>query len=216
MPDLAFQVAKASAVPFTATPILALEIAIHNATAGERIQSIALRCQVRIEANRRLYSPEEQGALRDLFGEPGGWERTVHPLLWAHAGVMVPAFTGDASVELPLPCTYDFTVASARYFHGLGGGDVPLLLLFSGTVFHAREDGSLQVAQVPWSKEASYRLPVAVYRETMEHHYPNIAPLHLRRDVFDRLHRYRSRGGFPTWEQAIESLLPAEGAQETP
>ena len=34
----------------------------------------------------------------------------------------------------------------------------------------------------------------------MEHYYPNTAWLCLRKDVFDRLYRYKSRRGLPTWE----------------
>ena len=34
-----------------------------------------------------------------------------------------------------LPCTYDFDVSGATYLHALRDGEVPLLFLFSGTVF---------------------------------------------------------------------------------
>ena len=61
--------------------------------------------------------------------------------------------------------------------------------------------------QIPWDREAHYRLPVRVWDEMMEHYYPNGAWLRLRRDVFDRLHRYKMRRGIPTWEQTIESLM---------
>lgn len=171
------------------------------------IQGALIRCQVRIEAQERRYTAEEQAALDDLFGEPRTWERTLRPLLWTHAAVTVPAFDGETHVELVLPCSYDLTVASARYFHGLAGGEAPLLLLFSGTVFHAREDGALQAAQVSWSREARYRLPVRVWKEMMDRYYPNSVSLMLRRDVFERLHRHRARLGLATWEAAVESLL---------
>jgi hypothetical protein len=42
----------------------------------------------------------------------------------------------------------------------------------------------------------------------MDAYYPNEAWLHLRRDVFDRLYRYKVSRGIPTWEQAIEGVLP--------
>jgi hypothetical protein len=29
--------------------------------------------------------------------------------------------------------------------------------------------------------------------------------------VFDRIHRYKMERSIPTWEQALESLLPVEG-----
>jgi hypothetical protein len=45
----------------------------------------------------------------------------------------------------------------------------------------------------------------------MDHYYPNSAWLCLRKDVFDRLYEYKRQRGLPTWEQALESLLPSEG-----
>jgi hypothetical protein len=39
----------------------------------------------------------------------------------------------------------------------------------------------------------------------------------LRRDIFDRLYQYKRERGIPTWEQALESILPPETeAVETP
>lgn len=117
--------------------------------------------------------------------------------------------------ELPVPCSYDFNVAATKYFYALAAGDVPLTLLFSGTMFYAADDGRLQVAQIPWDQEADFRLPVQVWRELMEHYYPNSAWLCLRRDIFDRLYAFKREHGLPTWEQALEQLLPvaAQGAQ---
>jgi hypothetical protein len=129
-------------------------------------------------------------------------------MLWTHASVVVPPFTDSILVDLPVPCTFDFNVAATKYFYALEGGEVHLSLLFSGTVFHEVEDAGLQVSQVPWEKEASFRLPVPVWKEMMERYYPNTAWLCLRRDVFDRLYQYKSRHGLPTWEQALEALLP--------
>jgi hypothetical protein len=131
-------------------------------------------------------------------------------MLWTHTNVTVPPFCGTTVVELPVPCTYDFNVAATKYFHGLESGEVPLLLLFSGTVYYADPDGALQVAQVSWDKEASFRLPVQVWQAMMDHYYPNSAWLCLRRDVFERLYRYKVEHGLPTWEQTLASLLPAQ------
>jgi len=41
-------------------------------------------------------------------------------------------------------------------------------------------------------------------------YYPNTAWLCLQRDIFDRLYQYKRERGMPTWEQAIESILPPE------
>ena len=48
---------------------------------------------------------------------------------------MVPGFTGSTELDLPVPLTYDMEIGATRYFAGLEDGEVPLLLLFSGTVF---------------------------------------------------------------------------------
>jgi hypothetical protein len=110
-----------------------------------------------------------------------------------------------------VPCTYDFNVAVTKYFDALDNGEVPLTLLFSGTVFY--ENGALQAAPIPWDREASYRLPVSVWRDMMEHYYPNSAWLCLRKDVFDRLYEYKRRRALATWEQALESLLAEQEVQ---
>jgi hypothetical protein len=210
MPDLNFEVENAEAVPFAASPLLAFKLRISNRFADEPIHTIALRCQIMIDPARRRYQEEERERLRDLFGEPERWGQTVRPMLWTHASLVVTSFTGSDVVDLPVPCTFDFNIAATKYFAGLTDGEVPLNLLFSGTVFYATDEGTLQVMQIPWDKEARYRLPVQVWKQMMDIYYPNSAWLSLRRDVFDRLYRYKVRRGIPTWEQALESLLPDE------
>lgn len=209
MPDLSFRVEGAGAVQFAATPLLGLVLRIDNVPAAEVVHTVALRCQIQIEATRRQYTPEEQTRLSDLFGEPDRWSRTLRSLLWTHLSVVVPKFVGSTIVELQVPCTFDFNVAATKYLSALGDGDLPLYLLFSGTAFYEDDEGVLQVAPISWEKEARFRLPVAAWREVMDAYYPNTAWLCLRRDVFDRLHAHKMRRGVPTWEQTIEELLPA-------
>ena len=73
---------------------------------------------------------------------------------------MVQGFTGSTEVDLPLPCTYDFEVTGVAVPARPRDGGVPLLLLFSGTVF-TRGAAGFAVEQVPWDREARYELPVA-------------------------------------------------------
>jgi hypothetical protein len=173
------------------------------------IHAVVLRCQVRIEPAKRSYTPAEKDRLRDLFGTPDRWGQTLRPMLWTHVGANLPPFEGEAVADLPVPCSLDFSLAATKYFEALDGGDLPLCFLFSGTIFYRADDGALQVAQVSWEKEAEFRLPAASWRALMDHYYPNIAWLGLRRDVFDRLDAFRSRRGLPTWEHALERLLEA-------
>jgi len=209
MPDLNFQVEGAEAVPFTAAPLLAFKLRITNTDAGQAIQSIALRCQIQIESTHRKYGAQEQERLLDLFGAPERWSRTLRAMLWTHVNVMVPPFKGSTVADLPVPCTFDFNVAATKYFAALKEGDVPLNLMFSGTMFYEAAGAGLQVEQIPWDREAKYRMPVRVWREMMDLYYPNSAWLCLRRDVFEKLSQYKMDRGIPTWEQALESIIPA-------
>ena len=146
MPDLSFVVEGAACVPFAAAPTFALKLRITNADPAERIQNVLLTCQIQIEATRRRYNRNEQSRLVDLFGEPPRWAQTLRAMLWTHASVMVPPFEGEIQVDLPVPCTFDFNVAATKYLDGLEEGEVPLDLLFSGTVFFAGEEGALRDA----------------------------------------------------------------------
>ena len=215
MPDLNFEVEAAEPERFALAPQLVFKLRVTEA-GGMPIHSVVLRCQVQIEPGRRRYAAPEQERLVDLFGTPERWGKTVRPLLWAQVSILVPPFTGSTLTDLPMPCSYDFSLAATKYFDGLEGGEIPLSFLFSGTVFYEAEDAGLQVAQIPWDKEAHYRLSVAVWKDLMERYYPNSAWLCLRRDVFDRLYRYRSRRGLPTWEQALDELLAASEEQVQP
>ena len=216
MPELHFEIEGAEAVPHAATPLIALKLRITNFPATESIHAITLRCQVQIEPAKRRYVPNEQVKLLDLFGTPERWARTVKPLLWMNTSVAVPRFTGEVLVDLELPCTFDFNVAATKYFHALDSGDIPVAVMFSGTLFYEGLDGALQISQVPWDREASYRLPVSVWKEMMEMHYPNSAWLCLRRDTFEQLYNYKVRHGLPTWEQAIARALAADASAEIP
>jgi hypothetical protein len=213
MPDLDFRVEGAEPQRFAASPLLLFKLRLDQALApgapSTPIHAVALRCQVRIEPARRRYEAGERERLLDLFGTPERWGQTLRPMLWTHVGAVVPPFEGTGFAELAVPCSFDFSLAATKYFATLEGGDIPLGFLFSGTIFYEGAEGGLQVAQIPWEKEATFRLPAATWQILMDHYYPQSAWLCLRRDVFDRLDRYRSRGGHPTWEHALESLLAA-------
>ena len=207
MPELHLSVESAEAVKFAAAPLLTFKVRISNAPAEEVIHAGVLRAQIQLEVARRAYSAGEQGRLRDLFGTPDRWGQTLRSLLWTHANLMVPRFVGGTIAELYVPCTFDFNVAATKYFHGLSSGDLPLCFQFSGTVFYEDKDGALQVSPIPWDKEAKFRLPLKVWKDLMDEHYPNSAWLALRRDTFERLYEFKTREGIPTWEDAIERAL---------
>jgi len=213
MPDLNFVVESAESVPFAAAPTISLKLRVTNTQPEENIHTIALRAQIQIEATRRRYTDGEKAKLLDLFGEPDRWSRTLRSMLWTHANAVIPAFTDSTIADLQIPCTFDFNVGATKYFHGVADGEIPLNLLFSGTVFYALPDGTLQVTPIPWNKEARFRLPVQVWRKMMDEYYPNSAWLSVHREVFERLYEFKVRNGIPSWEEALNRLLA--GVEET-
>src|SRR5580658_2535213 len=213
MPDLNFKLEDAQAVQYAAAPLLSFRLRVSNNGDEEAIHAVVLRAQIQLEVTRRHYRAEEQAKLLDLFGQPERWGQTLRNLLWTHAIVVVPPFAKETVSELQVPCTFDFNVAATKYFHGLSEGDLPLNFLFSGTVFYPSPDGQLQVSPISWDKETKFRLPLKVWKDVIDHYYPNSAWLYLRRDVFDRLYQYKVRHGIPTWEQVIERVLA--GTEQT-
>jgi hypothetical protein len=208
---LAMDVIGSQVTPYAASPELTLRLRITESS-GVRVYAIVLRAQVMIAAQRRRYDAAEGERLIELFGSPARYGDTLRPLLWMHVSQAVPAFSGATEVDLHLPCSYDFEIAAHKYLAALGDGTIPLELLFSGTVLSER-DGTVSAGFVPWSCEARYALPVAVWKATMDAYFPNSAWLRIRRDAFDELHRYKTAMGLPTWEAAIERLCASAKAQ---
>jgi hypothetical protein len=203
--ELAFDCIGATVDRYAVVPSLSLVLRISE-TSGQPVEAIALRCQIRIEPARRRYSDVEAERLNDLFGDTGRWADTLKPMQFTTVATMVPGFSGSCEAELPVPFTYDLEVGSARYFDSLEAGEIPLLLLFSGTVFTVA-DGRMRVYQVPWSKEASYRLPVSVWREAIDAHFPNSAWIRMSRQTMEELQRFKSSRALPTWDMTLAELL---------
>jgi hypothetical protein len=209
MADLIFGCTGATAERYAATPTLAFQLAITERS-GVRVHAIALRCQIRIEPHRRRYSPAEARRLHDLFGDPSRWADSVKPIQLATVTTMVPSFTAVTEVDLQVPCTYDLEVASARYLHGLDDGTIPLIMLFSGTVFIATDEG-YSVELVPWSAEATYRMPVTVWQDLVDIHFPGSAWLRCSHETLDALSAFKAERALPTWDATLGALLREAG-----
>lgn len=195
MPDLRFSVESVSAERDTFLRRLLFCLRVENSPVAEQIRSISLNTQVQIQPARRRYNNEEKIALRELFGEPERWATTLHPVFWAKASVMVPSFQGSTTASLPVPASSNLDDAAARYCHALAEGDIPVDLLFSGTIFYM-SSGAPQVAFIPWSKETFCRVPLAVWRE--------LAPLHTEAASADV-------ASARTWEQILEHARTLAG-----
>lgn len=206
-----FECVGARAEQYAFTPTLAFTIRVAEST-GAAVHALALRCQIRIEPQRRRYTPAETDRLVDLFGDPSRWAQTQLPMQFATVSVMVPAFTADVEFVVQVPCSYDMEIASTRYLHALDGGTSSLLLLFSGTVFLAH-GGGYAVEQLPWTAESRYALPASVWHDMVERDFPDSAWLRCSRTTLDALGRFKSLRALPTWDHTIEVLL-AEADRE--
>ena len=210
MAELTFDCIGAQADRYAVVPALTLRLRISE-TSGQRVEAIALRCQIRIEPARRRYSAVEAERLNDLFGDTERWANTLRPLQLVTVATMVPGFSGSTETDLPINFTYDLEIGSTRYFSSLEAGEVPLLLLFSGTVFRV-VDGRIQVQQVPWSKETAYRLPVSIWREAIDAHFPNSAWIKMSNQTMEELQRFKSSRALPTWDLTLQALLGEAGS----
>lgn len=200
-PAPTFSIEDGGVLAYAAVPTLRFTLRVES---SEEVRALSLNVQVRIAATQRTYSDAEEEGLREVFGDPEQWGRSLQSLHWTNLAVQVPAFTGSTLVDLLVTCTYDLEVTAAKYLSGLDDGEVPLEFLFGGTVFYGER---LQVRPLPWSAEASYRLPVSVWRNMMDRFFPGSAWLRVDRETFDRLHAYRARGAHLSWDDAIVSLL---------
>ncbi|MGY2005808.1 DUF6084 family protein [Nocardia gipuzkoensis] len=200
-----FAVLEMKPEPYAVAPILSARVGI-AALAEEPVHAIALRAQVRIEPFRRGYSDEEGAGLADLFGPRERWHETQRSFLWMHCATMVPGFTGGAEVDLPMPCTYDFEVTGSKYLHALREGVVPLLFLFSGTVF-IRGSSGFAVQQIPWDREDKFDMPVSVWQDLMAAHFPNSGWVRLHNDTLQALAAYKSGHGLLGFDDAVTRLL---------
>jgi len=203
--ELRFAVLGARAEPYAAGPTIVFRLRIESG-ADDPVHAMVLRCQVRIEPQRRRYDSGEEERLYGMFGVPSSWGESLRPFLWTHVATTVSGFTHSTDIDLHVPCTYDMDIAATRYLHALGVGEVPTILLFSGTVFTRGERGFV-VEPVAWHAEAAHKLPVAVWREAMDAHFAGCGWLRLRRDILDGLAAFQARRGLASLEEAVVALL---------
>ncbi len=209
MTDLAFTVVDVFAEQYAAAPQLTARLRIGEST-GEVVHAMALRAQVRIEPQRRRYSEDEESGLLDMFGTRDRWFDTLKPFMWMQCSTMVQGFHDITEVDLAMPCTYDFEVTWSKYLHALREETIPVVFLFSGTVF-TRGASGFGVEQVPWDREATYQIPVAVWKDMIAHYFPNTGWIRLSHDTLETLAHYKSVRGLTTWEATVESLLTKAG-----
>jgi hypothetical protein len=206
IPEPDFAVLGARMVRYAAAPMLALDLQVSEPT-GRPVYMIALTIQLMIEPARRRYDDETREKLLELFGPPERWSVTTRSLVWCQLDVLVPAFTGSTTVAVPVAVNYDLELAAAKYLHSLPDGEAPLALHFNGTIYYPGEDGGLQMVLVPWTKSIDFRMPVSVWRETIEHYYPNTGWVALRSETLRALQRAKVDRGLATLDATVDALI---------
>lgn len=210
--ELGIAITAIEPTPYAATPQLSVRMELTESS-GAQVHAVALRCQVRIEPQRRPYTEDEAAGLSDLFGPRARWSSTLKPLLWCRSGAMLPGFTGHSSAELVLPCSYDFEVAGAKYMNALTDGVIPLELQFGGSIY-VRGRSGFEVTNLPWDLDVRYALPVRIWQQLLDQHFPGCGWIRMERDSVNALARYRAEHGLTSWESCVAELLAlAEGGR---
>jgi hypothetical protein len=206
LPEPEFAVLGARTVRHAAAPTMVLDLQVSELS-GRPVYMIALTIQLMIEPARRAYDDGTRERLLELFGAPERWAVTTRSLVWAQLDVLVPAFTGTTTVTVPIAINYDLELAAAKYLHSLPDGEAPLALHFNGTIYYPGDDGGLQMVLVPWNKSIDFRMPVSVWREAIEHYYPNTSWVALRSQTLEALQRAKLDRGLATLDACVEALL---------
>ena len=211
VPEPEFSVLGAEAIRFAAAPTL--EFSGHvSEPQGREVYTIALTAQIMIDPARRSYDDATRERLVDLFGAPERWATTTQSFLWAELGVLVPAFTGATAFRLPLQCNYDLELAATKYLYSLPDGDVSLTFHFTGTIFYRGEDGRMQIVKVPWECTTRFALPVATWREMIEHYYPRTGWVALGEETLEALSAKKAQRGLHSFDATVAELLREAGS----
>ena len=205
VPDPTFEVVGAEPVAHAAAPTLRFTLRVTE-PAERSLHAIALSAQINIDPARRTYDSETRDRLVELFGPPERWASTTRSFLWTQVGALVPEFTGSAEFTLTVPCTYDLEISAAKYFYSLPDGEIPLSFHFSGTILYSAE-GRVQIAMVPWSCSAKYKLAVADWKAMMALYYPGGGWVRLETATLDRLQERKAESGLPSFDACVAELL---------
>ena len=193
MPDLTFQVEGVEADAACGRAAVEFQAADHERRSGG------------IDSERRLALPDANrsaraAAIRPKTGPAARFVRRAGPLEphAAHDAVdarerVVPPFSGETIVDLPVPCTFDFNVAATKYFTASQTARCRWRCYSAARFSIATPEGGLQVDANPLGQRgAAIRCRSRIWQEMMDVYYPNGAWLRLRRDVFERLYDIQS------------------------
>ena len=203
-----FTIRSAEPIEYSATPGVRFHLQVTEPR-GLEVYTIALSAQIHIDPARRSYDEATRERLVELFGAPERWGATTHSFQWARVQCLVPSFTGSTAFTLEVPCSYDLEVASSKYFDAVGDSEVPLSFHFNGTVLYRGDDDRLQVVLVPWSCSTRWGMPVAVWKRTMDAHYPGGGWIRLEHETLAAISREKAIRGLHSYDATLRELLEA-------
>lgn len=206
VPEPEFDVVGARADEYAASPTIVFSIRARELS-GREVYTVALSTRILVDPSGRGYDEAAREALYDLFGPPETMAGSLQSLVWGQVAVLVPSFTGEVTFDVPVPCTYDLEVASAKYFASLESGVVPLDFHFNGTIFYSGEEDRLQIVHVPWSCTARFRMPVATWRKAIAACFAQTGWIRLHEETLDRLRRRQTERGAPSFDTLVSDLL---------
>lgn len=206
IPEPEFEVVDVRAEEHTASPTVVFSVRVREPSERE-VYTIALTTRILVDPTGRGYDEAAREALYDLFGPPETMAASMQSLVWSQVAVLVPSFRGEVTFEVPIACTYDFEVATAKYFASLPDGVAPLDFHFNGTIFYSGEHDRMQIVHVPWSCTARYRMPVAIWRKAVAARFAQTGWIRLHEETLDRLRRRQTDRAAPSFDVVISDLL---------
>ena len=209
-PEPEFTVVGARPDEHAASPTVVFSLRVEEPSERE-IYMIALSVRILVDPAGRGYDEEAREALSDLFGPAEQMAGSMQSMVWGQVAVLTPSFTGETTFDVPVPCTYDLEVATAKYFASLPDGVAPLDFHFNGTIYYSGEDDRLQIVHVPWSCTARYRMPIAVWRQAVAARFAQMGWIRLHEQTLARLRRRQAERGAPSFDALVAELLEEDG-----
>lgn len=207
MAELQFDILSATAVPYAMAPEIDFQIQVEN-NSPLQVDAIVGQCQIRIQSTKRSYNKAQVSLLSEIFGAEKSFARNLKELHWTNQPFTMTGFETQGTLSLKLPCSFDYMLAITKYFHSFDESEtVPIVFLFSGTIFYRSAEQTMVVKPISWNCEAQYLFPVSVLKELRDNYYPGQVFLALSQMNFDKLYEFKRANSLLSWDQVIERLL---------
>ena len=113
-----------------------------------------------------------------------------------------PAATNVAAAAAVVPAP-EFTILGVK---AVKHAAAPMLD-FTGTIFYRGEGGKMQIIKVPWECSTRYAMPLATWREMIEHYYSGTGWVALGDDTLESLSRRKAARGLHSFDATVAQLL---------